>query len=65
MKLRSLIASVLLLNLVALSMAQSAQAAARYITVNAEGTVKVVPDAVKIMGQVTVVDGSNAAALAK
>ena len=68
MKLRSLgsiIASVALLTFVAIPMAQPAQAAARYITVNAEGTVKVVPDAVKIMGQVTVVDGSNASALAK
>ena len=68
MKLRSLgsvIASVALLTFVAIPMAQPAQAAARYITVNSEGTVKVVPDAVKIMGQVTVVDGSNASALAK
>ena len=61
MKLRSLgsiIASVALLTFVAIPMAQPAQAAARYITVNAEGTVKVVPDAVKIMGQVTVVDAA-------
>ena len=65
MKLRSIIASIALLSLVAIPTAQSAEAAARYITVNAEGTVKVVPDAVKIMGQVTVVDGTNAAALAK
>ena len=65
MKLRSIIASVALLSLVAIPTAQSAQAAARYITVNAEGTVKVVPDAVKIMGQVTVVEGTNAAALSK
>ena len=68
MKLRSLgsiIASIAALTFVAIPMAQPAQAAARYITVNAEGTIKVVPDAVKIMGQVTVVEGSNASALAK
>lgn len=65
MKLRSIIASIALLSLVAIPTAQSAEAAARYITVNAEGTVKVVPDAVKIMGQVTVVGGTNAAAFAK
>jgi uncharacterized protein YggE len=62
MKLRSIIASVLLLTIAAIP---AANAAGRYLTVNAEGTVKVTPDAVKIMGQVTVVDGTNAAALAK
>ena len=66
MKLRSIIASVALLSLVAIPTATSANAAtSRYISVNAEGTVKVVPDAVKIMAQVTVVDGTNAGALAK
>ena len=66
MKLRSIIASVALLSLVAIPTATSASAAtSRYISVNAEGTVKVVPDAVKIMAQVTVVDGTNAGALAK
>ena len=63
MKLRSIIASIALLILVAIPTASAAPS--RYISVNAEGTVKVVPDAVKIMGQVTVVDGTNAAALAK
>ena len=62
MKLRSIIASIALLTLVAIPTASAAPS--RYISVNAEGTVKVVP-AVKIMGQVTVVDGTNAAALAK
>ena len=64
MKLRSVIATIAALSILALPTAQ-AEAASRYITVNAEGTVKVVPDAVKIMGQVTVVEGTNAAALAK
>ena len=64
MKLRSIIATVALFSLVALPTAQAASPA-RYISVNAEGTVKVVPDAVKIMGQVTVVDGTNAGALSK
>ena len=65
MKLRSIIASIALLSLVAIPTANSAEAAGRYLTVSAEGSVKVVPDAVKIMGQVTVVDGTNASALAK
>jgi uncharacterized protein YggE len=65
MKLRSVIASIALLSLVALPTANAATSTGRYLTVNAEGTVKVVPDAVKIMGQVTVVDGTNASALAK
>ena len=64
MKLRSVIAGVAALSLFVLPTAQ-AEAASRYITVSAEGSVKVTPDAVKIMGQVTVVDGTNAAALAK
>ena len=64
MKLRSVIATIAALSILALPTAQ-AEAASRYITVNAEGTVKVVPNAVKIMGQVTVVEGTNAAALAK
>jgi uncharacterized protein YggE len=70
MKLRKLSAFVAIL-LVALApialpiTMASANAAGRYITVNAEGTVKVVPDAVKIMAQVSVVDGTNAGALSK
>ena len=64
MKLRSVIAGVAALSLFVLPTAQ-AEAASRYITVSAEGSVKVTPDAVKVMGQVTVVDGTNAAALAK
>ena len=65
MKLRSIIASIAILSLVAIPTAQAASTSSRYLTVNAEGTVKVVPDAVKIMGQVTVIDGTNAGALAK
>ena len=64
MKLRSVIAGIAALSLLVLPTAQ-AEAASRYLTVNAEGSVKVTPDAVKVMGQVTVVDGTNAAALAK
>jgi len=65
MKLRKIIASVALLSLIAIPSATAANTNSRYITVNAEGTVKVVPDAVKIMAQVSVVDGTNASALAK
>ena len=64
MKLRSVIAGVAALSLFVLPTAQ-AEAASRFITVSAEGSVKVTPNAVKVMGQVTVVDGTNAAALAK
>ena len=64
MKLRSLIAGVAALSLLVLPTAQ-AEAASRYITVSAEGSVKVTPDAVKVMGQVTVVEGTNAGALTK
>lgn len=64
MKLRSVIALVAALSLLAIPTSQ-AEAVSRYLTVNAEGTVKVTPDAVKVMGQVTVVDGTNAGALAK
>ena len=42
----------------------SANAAGRYIKVNAEGTVKVVPDAVRLNATVTLVGGSNKEALA-
>jgi uncharacterized protein len=62
MKLRSIIASIALLSFVALPSAEAA-APNRYLTVNAQGTVKVVPDAVKVMAQVSVVDGTNASAL--
>ena len=70
MKLRKLTAAVAILLVVVAPVAlpitmASANAAGRYITVNAEGTVKVVPDAVKIMAQVSVVDGTNAGALSK
>jgi len=70
MKLRKVLAATAILLVVIspvampMSMA-NASAAGRYITVNAEGTVKVVPDAVKIMAQVSVVDGTNAGALSK
>ena len=66
MKLRSVIAAIAALSILIIPGVQNAQAApSRFITVNAEGTVKVTPNAVKIMGQVTVVEGTNAAALAK
>lgn len=66
MKLRSLIAAIAALSILIIPGVQNAQAApSRYITVNAEGTVKVTPNAVKVMGQVTVVEGTNGAALAK
>lgn len=68
MKLRRIIASVGLLALIILPVAMPAANAAptsRYMTINAEGTVKVVPDAVKVMGQVSVLDSTTAAALAK
>lgn len=66
MKLRSVIAAIAALSILIIPGVQNAQAApSRYITVNAEGTVKVTPNAVKVMGQVTVVEGTNGAALAK
>jgi uncharacterized protein YggE len=66
MKLRSVIAAIAALSILIITGVQNAQAApSRYITVNAEGTVKVTPNAVKVMGQVTVVEGTNGAALAK
>jgi uncharacterized protein YggE len=66
MKLRSVIATIAALSILAIPGIQNAQAApSRFITVNAEGTVKVTPNAVKIMGQVTVVEGANATALSK
>ena len=66
MKLRSVIAASAALSILIIPGVQNAQAApSRYITVNAEGTVKVTPNAVKVMGQVTVVEGTNGAALAK
>ena len=66
MKLRSVIAAIAALSILIIPGVQNAQAAPpRYITVNAEGTVKVTPNAVKVMGQVSVVEGTNGAALAK
>ena len=71
MKLRKIIASAAILfssvslSVLAIPTASAATSNSRYITVNAEGTVKVVPDAVKIMAQVSVVDGTNASALSK
>ena len=62
MKLKGLFAGILALSLIAIPMAN---AAGRYITVNAEGTIKVVPDAVRVLAQVSVVDGTNSGALAK
>lgn len=61
MKLRKVFVTAIIMTLVAIPVAN---AASRYITVNAEGTVKVVPDAVKIMAQVSVVNGSNSGAIA-
>lgn len=54
--------TVLALGLSVLS-AVPAQAAARYITVSAEGTVKVAPDAVRINGTVSVVAPNSSDAL--
>lgn len=67
MKLRKILVSmaVLSLSVLAIPTSNAATAKSRYITVNAEGTVKVVPDAVKIMAQVSVVDGTNSSALSK
>lgn len=66
MKLRSIIATIAALFILIIPGVQNAQAApSRFITVNAEGTIKVTPNAVKILGQVTVVEGTNAVALAK
>ena len=62
MKLKGLFAGILALSLIAIP---TANAAGRYITVNAEGTVKVVPDAVRVLAQVSIVDGTNSGALAK
>ena len=52
------------LSLLAPVTANSANAAGRYITVNAVGVVKAVPDAVKVMGQVSVVGTTTSSALA-
>ena len=62
MKLKGLFAGILALSLIAIP---TANAAGRYITVNAEGTIKVVPDAVRVLAQVSIVDGTNSGALAK
>ena len=62
MKLKGLFASIIALSLIAIP---TANASGRYITVNAEGTIKVVPDAVRVLAQVSVVDGTNSGALAK
>ena len=53
MKLKGLFASIIALSLIAIP---TANATGRYITVNAEGTVKVVPDAVRVLAQVSIVD---------
>jgi uncharacterized protein len=52
------------LSLLAPVTANSANAAGRYITVYAVGVVKAVPDAVKVMGQVSVVGTTTSSALA-
>ena len=49
---------------VALASASTAATSARYITVSAEGTVKVVPDAVRLNATVSIVLGTSADALA-
>jgi len=49
---------------VALASASTAAASGRYITVSAEGTVKVIPDAVRLNGTISVVLGTSAEALA-
>lgn len=60
-KIHILIATVLGLSALAIT---PAQAATRYITVNADGTVKVTPDAVRINGMVSVVGANSKDALA-
>ena len=66
MKLKSVLAIAAALSLFAIPSASSATSAtSRYITVNAEGTVKVVPDAVRVVALVSVLDSTNSAALAK
>ena len=60
MKLRRI---ALLVSIFALIAPVAANAAGRYITVNADGVVKVIPDAVKVLGQVSVVGATNASAL--
>ena len=60
-KMHILVATVLGLSALAIT---PAQAATRYITVNADGTVKVTPDAVRINGTVSVVGANSKDALA-
>ena len=50
---------------VALPANAATTATSRYITVSADGVVKVVPDAVRLNAMVTVVASTNAAALAQ
>lgn len=65
MKLIRTMAVVAALSLLAIPSAPAATSTSRYITVNAEGTVKVVPDAVRVIVLVSVLESTNAAALAK
>ena len=59
-KINILIAAVVALGAIA---ATPAQAASRYITVNADGTVKVAPDAVRINGTVSIIGANSKDAL--
>ena len=64
MKLNKLGRIALLVIALSLIAPVAANAAGRYITVNAAGVVKAVPDAVKVMGQVSVVGTTTSSALA-
>lgn len=59
-KMHILVAAVLGLSAIAIP---PAQAASRYITVNADGTVKVTPDAVRINGTVSIIGANSKDAL--
>lgn len=60
-----LLAPLSLIAAVASPVSASAAAPARYITVSAEGTVKVTPDAVRLTSTITVVSTTNKDALAQ
>jgi uncharacterized protein YggE len=59
-----LVAPLALLSIVIAPVSANAATSTRYITVNAEGTVKVAPDAVRLTATVSVVAPSNKEALA-
>jgi uncharacterized protein YggE len=61
----TLIALTLVGGIAASVPAEAATTASRYVTVNSEGSIKVIPDAVRLNANVSVVAGSNKEALAK